>query len=78
VRQWRGRGQLAQHGVHEWGGGTLARALHQFDALVDGGARRDAVEVAELVESETEGGENFKIEFGNGLRRRRRNFFVEA
>jgi len=45
---------------------------------VDGGAGRDAVEFAELVESDAERGENFKVEFGNGLRRSLRDFFIEA
>jgi hypothetical protein len=45
---------------------------------VDGGAWRNAVELAELVESEAQRGENFKVEFGNGLRRSLRDFFVES
>jgi len=45
---------------------------------VDGGSGRDAVEPAELVESKAEGGEDFKIEFGNSLRRSLRDFSIEG
>ena len=56
-------GEFAEDGVDERGGGSFAGAFHQFDAFVKGGAMRDAVEIAELIESEAQGDQDFRIEF---------------
>jgi len=65
VCAWRG-GELTQHGIHEGSGGTFAGTLHQFDAFVEGGALRDAIEPAELVQSKTQSDENFNVKLGSG------------
>lgn len=60
----RGAGEFSENGIYEWDGGTLAGALDEFHAFVEGGAFRDASEPAELIEREAKCDENFWIEFG--------------
>ena len=55
---------LAQHRVDESGGGALVRLLDQFDALGDGGVRRDAVQIAQLEDAHAQGDADFVIELG--------------
>jgi hypothetical protein len=54
--------RLAEDGVDEAGCGGLAGALDELDAFLDGGMRRDALEVAELVDGDAERGADFGIE----------------
>jgi hypothetical protein len=56
-------GEFAQHGIYEWRGGALARTFHQFDTLMQGRTRWDAIEPAELIESQAERDENFQVKF---------------
>ena len=56
---------FAQNRVHQSGGGRFVRALHQFDAFADGGMRRDAIEIAQLVDAHAQSDADF------GLRRAR-------
>jgi len=65
-------GDLAEDGVGESSSGSFAGALDKFDAFVDGGVGGDTVEPAELVDGDTEGGEDLGIELsrwaaGEGL-----------
>src|ERR1039457_6265402 len=46
---------LARQGVDEARGGGLVGALHQFDRVLDGGMGRNALQVANLVESHAQG-----------------------
>jgi hypothetical protein len=64
-------GELAQDGVHEGRGGAFAGAFYEFDTFVEGGALRDAIEPAELIESEAQSDENFDVKFGRVAARTR-------
>lgn len=52
------RGEAAENGVGEAGGGGFAGAFDEFDAFGDGGVGRDAVEEAELEGAHAEGAED--------------------
>ncbi len=71
-------GEFAQDSIDERSGGALAGAFHQFDAFVESGALRNAIEPAELIEGEAQGDENFEFEFGKGLRGGGGDFVVQA
>lgn len=71
-------GEFAKNRVDEGGGGMLAGALYQFDALVESGAFGHAIEPSELVKREAEGEENLKVEFCERLRGCGRDFMIEA
>ena len=53
---------LAQQGVDESRGGGFVRALHQFDAVLDRGVRRNALQVANLVEAHAQRDAHLGIE----------------
>jgi len=57
-------GQFTQDGIYEGRGGTFARALDEFHALVDRSAGRHAGEPAQLVDRDAKCGKNFRIEPG--------------
>ena len=60
--------RLAQQGVDESGGRGLVRPLHQFDAVVDGGVRRNALQVAKLVDAHAQRDAHFGIELARPAR----------
>jgi len=46
--------RFPQNGVDQCRGGRFVRALHQLDAFADGGMRRDAIEIAQLIDAHAE------------------------
>jgi hypothetical protein len=52
----------AEHGVDEGRGRAQARGVDEVDRLVDGGARRDARQEAQLVEPEPQGEAHGRVE----------------
>ena len=53
---------LPQHGIDEARGGALARALDEFHAGGHGGVRRDALQVAKLVDAHAQRDAHFGVE----------------
>ena len=51
---------FSQNGVDQ-SGGRFVSALHQFDAFTDGGMRRDAIEIAELINTHPKSDADFRI-----------------
>ena len=60
-------GYFAQNGVNETGGGKLARALDELDAIADDGVSGDAIEIAELEDSHAQGDAHGVVELLLGL-----------
>src|SRR5579864_958745 len=71
-------GELAQDSIHERSGGPFAGAFHEFDTFVQGGALWNSIEPEELVKSETQGDENFSVEFGKRRRGRGSDLGIQA
>ena len=70
--------QLAQDGVDERRSGALAGAFHEFNTFVEGGALRNAIEPAELVDERGEGRSRIsRSSFGEWLRGGAGDFVVE-
>src|SRR6266568_2025609 len=62
-RDVRRGGEPAKHCVNHAAGKLTARLFRQFNTLVDGRMRRNAVEMQELKRSETQGSQNLDIQF---------------
>lgn len=58
--------RLAEDGVDQAGGGTLAGTFDEFDTFDNGGVRGDAGKVEELVEADAEGDADFGVKAGFG------------
>ena len=52
---------FSQNGVDQSGSRRFVSALHQFDAFTDGGMRRDAIEIAELINAHAKSDADFRI-----------------
>ena len=52
---------FSQNGVDQSGGGRFVSALHQLDAFTDGGMRRDAIEIAKLINAHPQSDANFRV-----------------
>jgi len=55
-------GQLSENGIDEWACRCFAGLLDQLHALGDGGVRRDAVEILQLIAADAQRGAHLGIE----------------
>ena len=77
IAQPRNARQLAQHRVDHAGGEAVTGVLGQLHALVNRGARRDAVHIQNLKRAQPQDDLNLRVELGVGPGEQRMKLMIE-